>query len=62
MAKTARNFKNKGAYQKYLAYGHMHQVFENTPGNTPVKIMGKVHKVIHARMGLKSHNHPAYKK
>jgi hypothetical protein len=61
MAKSAMNFRNKGAYQKFLAYGHMHQVFENTPGNTPIKIKGQTHKVVHARMGMATHNHPVYR-
>ncbi len=42
------NFKNEGAYKKWLAYGHMHGDFEKTPGNQPVSIQGKPHKVMHA--------------
>jgi len=41
------NFKSKGNYQKWLAYGHMHMLFEETPGNQPVTIRGKKHKVNH---------------
>lgn len=42
-----RNFKSKEAYQKYLAYGHIHHVFEETPGNQNVTIRGKRHRVKH---------------
>ena len=42
-----RNFKSKKAYEKYLAYGHIHKIFENTPGNQKIKIRGKKHKVTH---------------
>lgn len=45
--KRPKNFKNASAYKKWLAYGHMHGEFEKSPGNTPVKIMGKKHKVQH---------------
>lgn len=42
-------FKNKEAYRNWLAYGHGTKVFERTPGNQPVCIAGKRHKVIHKR-------------
>lgn len=41
------NFKDKGHYQKWLAYGHMHGDFARSPGNIPVKIKGKPKKVKH---------------
>lgn len=56
------NFKSTGAYKKYLAYGHMHGVFEATPGNQAVKIANKTHKVVHAKAGTMKHSHPTYKK
>lgn len=46
MAKTM-NFKSAGAMKKWMAYGHIHGDFAKTPGNTPVKIKGKPHKVAH---------------
>ena len=60
MTKTM-NFKSTEAYGKWLAYGHMRtkkglsvksktgrkSLFESTPGNTKIKIGGKVHKVHH---------------
>lgn len=45
------NFKSKGAYKKWLAYGHIHGNFESTPGNQKVSIKGKSHKVRHAAYG-----------
>lgn len=45
------NFKSKAAYKKWLAYGHISGVFENTPGNQPVKIKGKAKKVNHGKGG-----------
>ncbi len=48
MGKTL-HFKNKAGYNRYLAYGHIHKVFENTPGNQRIKIGGKTHKVKHKR-------------
>lgn len=47
--KSAINFKSQGAYKKWLAYGHMNGDFAKSPGNTPVKIQGKAHNVIHQR-------------
>jgi len=49
VAKKTRNFKSKEAYRKWLAYGHIHGVFEKSPGHTPVKIRGKRKKVKHKR-------------
>jgi len=39
------NFHNKEAYQKWLAYGHMHGVMHG--GHQPVKIAGQAHHVKH---------------
>jgi hypothetical protein len=47
MAKKAKNFKSKAAYKKWVAWGNMHGAFKKSPGNTPVKIKGKSHKVKH---------------
>ncbi len=47
-----RNFKSKQGYMKWLAYGHMHKVFEKTPGDQIIKIHGKPHKVKHLRMNV----------
>ncbi len=46
MAGKAVNFKNAGDYQKWLAYGHMHNKFH---GKEKVKIAGKSHKVDHKK-------------
>ncbi len=43
-----RNFRSKEAYSKWLAYGHIHHSFEETPGNQNVKIRGHKHKVKHS--------------
>ncbi len=43
------HFKSKEAYRKWLAYGHIHKVFEETPGHVKVYIRGKKHKVKHVR-------------
>lgn len=43
------NFKNKESYRKWVAYGHIHKVFENTPGNQKISIHGMPHKVKHLR-------------
>ena len=40
------NFKSKGDYNKWLAYGHATGIF-NKPGNKKVFIRGKSHKVKH---------------
>jgi hypothetical protein len=44
---TARNFKSKAAYKRWLAYGHMSGEFEETPGHQKITIKGKPHKVKH---------------
>jgi len=43
------NFSSKQAYRKWLAYGHIHGIFERTPGHVKVYIRGKPHKVKHSR-------------
>ena len=43
------NFRSKAAYHRWLAFGHIHEVFKKTPGHQKVKIRGKVHKVNHIR-------------
>ena len=47
--KSPHNFQSHAAYMKWLAYGHMNGDFAKSPGNTPVKIKGKVHKVNHSK-------------
>jgi hypothetical protein len=42
-----RNFKSREAYRKWAAYGHIHKVFENTPGYQVIRINGKPHIVKH---------------
>ena len=44
----AMNFKSPAAYKAWLAYGHATGEFAKTPGNQPVSIQGKAHKVQHA--------------
>lgn len=41
------NFKSKGAYNKWLAYGHASGEFEKTPGHQKVSIKGTKKKVKH---------------
>ena len=43
------NFRSEEAYRKWLAYGHIHGVFERTPGHVDVYIRGKRKKVKHKR-------------
>lgn len=56
------HFKNKQAYRKWLAYGHMKtptglkakvkgrkSIFQASPGNSKIIIGGKLHKVKHKR-------------
>ena len=44
------NFKSKGAYKKWLAFGHMHvKDFGKTPQK--ISIRGKAHKVDHGFYG-----------
>lgn len=47
MAKPAKNFQSKSAYNNWLKYGHGTGVFEESPGNTPVRIKGRDVKVQH---------------
>jgi hypothetical protein len=42
------NFKSKGGYKKWLAYGHMH-VPDFGKGKQRIKIAGKTHKVKHSK-------------
>jgi hypothetical protein len=44
----AVNFKNKGTYWKWLAYGHAHNKFH---GKQKVTIAGKPHHVVHSKKG-----------
>ena len=48
------NFKSKSNYKKWLGYVHATGLAESTPGNQPVSIKGKTHKVKHADGGLSS--------
>ena len=43
------NFKSAAAMKKWMAYGHASGAFARSPGNTPVKIKGKSHKVKHSK-------------
>lgn len=43
------NFTSPEAYQKWLAYGHIHGQFARTPGNQKIKIRGKTKKVKHSK-------------
>lgn len=47
--KKPMNFKNKAAYRAWNAYGHASGAFARSPGNTPVKINNKSHKVNHSK-------------
>ena len=49
MAKKTMHFKSKAAYKRWLAYGHIHGVFEKAKGSQKVIIKGKTHKVKHKR-------------
>ena len=35
------HFSSKEAYRKWCAYGHIHGIFEETPGHVKVYIRGK---------------------
>lgn len=48
MAKKAINFKSMEAERKYMAHGNIHGEFARSPGNTPVTVGGKAHKVDHS--------------
>jgi hypothetical protein len=41
------NFKSKAAYMRWLKWGHIHKVFERTPGSQRITIRGKKHTVKH---------------
>lgn len=41
-----RNFSSKAAYQRWLAYGHIHGVFHKKH-HARIKIRGRPHKVKH---------------
>jgi len=43
------NFRSKEAYRKWCAYGHIHGIFERTPGHVKIYIRGRPHKVQHSR-------------
>jgi hypothetical protein len=45
------NFKSNAAYKRWLGYGHASGEFAKTPGNQPVSIKGKSHKVEHSMGG-----------
>ena len=45
----AMHFRSKKAYRKWLAYGHIHGIFEKTPGHVKVYIRGRPHRVKHTR-------------
>lgn len=49
MAKRTMNFSSAEKMHKWMAWGHMHGAFEKSPGNTPVKIKGKTHRVKHSK-------------
>lgn len=58
-----KHFKNREAYRKWTAFGHMHtktglkvsdksgrvNMFKATPGSQKIYIGGKFHKVKHSR-------------
>lgn len=48
--KKTLHFKNQEAYNKWLAFGHIHGQFKQTPGHQNIVISGKPHKVKHKRM------------
>lgn len=43
------HFKNRAAYMRYLAYGHIHGAFR-VPGVKRVYINGKLHRVKHGKV------------
>jgi len=47
MAKKAMNFSSANMYHKWLAYVKIRGLDKKSPGNTPIKIRGKSHKVKH---------------
>jgi hypothetical protein len=46
MPKKVMDFKSKEAYGKWLGYVKANDL-DKAPGNTPIKIKGKTHKVNH---------------
>jgi hypothetical protein len=42
-------FKDWESYRKWLAYGHIHGVFEKAPGHVEVFVGGKKHSPKHTR-------------
>jgi len=48
MEKKPLHFTDLGAYQRWLAYGHMHEAFK-VRGNQNIMIAGRPHKVKHER-------------
>jgi hypothetical protein len=47
MARKTVHFTNTAGYRRWLAYGHIHGVFDG-PGET-VYIHGKKHRVMHKK-------------
>lgn len=41
------DFGSKEKYRNWLAYGHMSGEFARVPGNQPISIRGKKHRVRH---------------
>ncbi len=54
MARRRMNFKSKGAYQRWLAYDHIHNP-EAGAHPVDVDIAGKHHQVMHARRSTRSY-------
>jgi hypothetical protein len=54
MAKPAKNFKTVGDYRAWLKYGHASGEFDESPGDTPVRIKGRDIKVQHKPPSKKS--------
>lgn len=44
-----KHFKSAESYRKWTAYGHIHKIFEKTPGHQSIVIRGKEHRVKHSR-------------
>lgn len=42
------HFKNRKAYLKWLAFGHIHKVFKEKGKGQKIVIRGKKHKVKHS--------------
>lgn len=43
------NFKSKSTYKRWLAYGHVHKLFEKVKGVQPVRISGRDYKPKHTK-------------